>query len=202
MYNVEYSFSDAGVSESTPKIAGDAKFRESIVLGTVRSKGEVGSAISRLRDDFAPGTYDVVRRNCNNFATQLAFALVKAQIPGWVNRLASIGACCRCLVPGPPGGAAAPGGTPRADAVQPYSGRGFSLSDEPGGAYAPVATRDAVSSGSWGSGGAGGVGRGAAAPRGAAAAAAGDGGAVTKQQRREQRLAAALARTAKPEHSD
>ena len=134
VYNVEYSFSDAGISESTPKVAGDAKFRESILLGTVRSKGEVGSAVSRLRDDFAPGTYDVVRRNCNNFATQLAFALVQAQIPGWVNRLAAIGACCRCLVPGPlggAGGAPASGGAPRAGAVQPYSGRGFSLADGP-----------------------------------------------------------------------
>tara|TARA_B110000208_G_scaffold187797_1_gene246351 strand:- start:500 stop:1228 length:729 start_codon:yes stop_codon:yes gene_type:complete len=200
-FGTEYSFSDAGVSESSPKQAGGARFRESIELGTVQTRGELGSAISRLRDEFAPGSYDVVRRNCNNFSTSLAFTLLKIEIPGWVNRLAAIGACCRCLIPDnmvaqTPGSTGSGGSSGSVQPTMPtFGGKGFSLggSGSSGGGgggsssgYAPVATREP--GGRAGRGGAGG----------------GGGAGLTKEQKRAQRIAAIEARASrtKAEHSE
>lgn len=43
------------------------------------------------QEAFAEGVYDVVRKNCNNFCDEFAFALVGRRIPAWVNRAASLG---------------------------------------------------------------------------------------------------------------
>ena len=45
----------------------------------------------RRQGAFAEGAYDVVRKNCNNFCDEFAFALVGKRIPAWVNRAATLG---------------------------------------------------------------------------------------------------------------
>jgi hypothetical protein len=41
----------------------------------------------------------LVRKNCNHFANALCWALMRKQIPAYVNRLADLGVCCSCLLP-------------------------------------------------------------------------------------------------------
>ena len=45
-----------------------------------------------MRDhEFQPGTYDLVNKNCNHFSDAFCQVLVGTGIPGWVNRMASVG---------------------------------------------------------------------------------------------------------------
>jgi len=88
----EYSFSDHGVIFHEPRNAGaDAIFKEAILLGEVESMAGVNGAVASLRTKFAPGTYNLVKQNCNHFTDELAKALVGKSIPSWVNRSARLG---------------------------------------------------------------------------------------------------------------
>jgi len=97
----EYSFaSGAGIFDSTPKEVPNAKFRESIKMGSFDGgAAEVRSAISDLRQNFGPEDYNLVRKNCNHFANALCWRLLRKSIPGHVNRIADIGTYCACLLP-------------------------------------------------------------------------------------------------------
>eukprot|EP01052_Picozoa_sp_SAG31_P018502 SAG31_NODE_1313_length_8853_cov_60.435458_4_plen_161_part_00 len=111
----EYTFSDSGVFDSAPRDESQAPLRTSVNLGEVSiSHTEVGAcllkcctggtpqqsqlvvhfcadaAISRLRPDFAPGTYNVLTKNCNVFSRALVLELLGLEIPGYVNRYYSI----------------------------------------------------------------------------------------------------------------
>ena len=97
----EYTFSSGGVFHHTPKAAPGVKFRGSVVLGTVRmSSREVEDVVGRLRDRFPGDSYHILKRNCNSFAEELCMELTGGQRPpGWVNRLARLGACVSCCLP-------------------------------------------------------------------------------------------------------
>jgi len=97
----EYSFaSGAGIFENSPGEARGAKFRERIEVGFYNGGSkELKQALDELRDDFGPGEYNLVLRNCNHFANGLCWKLLGIRIPGYVNRLAAIGKCCSCLLP-------------------------------------------------------------------------------------------------------
>lgn len=97
----EYSFaSGAGVFETTPRDAPGARFRQQIDIGAFDGgQAELQKVLSSLRDDFGPGDYNLIRRNCNHFANALIWRLLQKTLPGHVNRLADIGACCSCLLP-------------------------------------------------------------------------------------------------------
>lgn len=97
----EYSFaSGGGIFDSSPKDAPGAKFREAIELGHFDGgSSELQSAISDLRSNFGPDSYNLVRRNCNHFANALVWRLLGRAIPGHVNRLADFGVCCSCFLP-------------------------------------------------------------------------------------------------------
>lgn len=111
----EYTFSDSGVFDSTPRDESQAPLRTSVNLGDVSiSHTEVGACpiksrtgetpqqsqlvvyycadavISRLRPDFAPGTYNVLTKNCNVFSRALVLELLGLEIPGYVNRYCPI----------------------------------------------------------------------------------------------------------------
>ena len=69
-----------------------AKFKESIILGQYEgSANDVSRIVRELRDEFPPGTYDLLTKNCNLFSNAFSLRLVGAEIPKWVNRLASTG---------------------------------------------------------------------------------------------------------------
>lgn len=54
--------------------------------------GTLARAIDSLREEFAPDRYNVLTRNCNTFASALCEELVGKPVPGYVNRLAWMGA--------------------------------------------------------------------------------------------------------------
>ncbi|KAG6658552.1 hypothetical protein CIPAW_04G169900 [Carya illinoinensis] len=44
-------------------------------------------------------TYHLIFKNCNHFTDDISWRLTGKHIPGWVNRLARVGALCSCLLP-------------------------------------------------------------------------------------------------------
>lgn len=106
---------------------------------------EFKRALDDLKIHFGPNDYNLVQKNCNHFT----IALIKKlgfQPPGFVNRLADIGACCACLIPkqildGAPVGDASntdstssPSGiyksgpsAPQANVMRPFQGTGQTL---------------------------------------------------------------------------
>lgn len=69
-----------------------AKFKESIVLGEhLGSANDVSRVVKELRELFAPGTYDLLEKNCNTFSQAFCDRLIGVEIPRWVNRLANTG---------------------------------------------------------------------------------------------------------------
>lgn len=63
---------------------------------------ELRRALDTLKENgggFGPDDYNLVRKNCNHFANALCWALMRKQIPAYVNRLADLGVCCSCLLP-------------------------------------------------------------------------------------------------------
>lgn len=100
VYGAEYTFANSGVFSSTPKDAGGAPLRETIVLGEVFcDRRDVERASDELRREFPPGSYNLLQRNCNTFADALVQKLLGIPIPGWVNRSATVGRYCSCLLP-------------------------------------------------------------------------------------------------------
>ena len=97
----EYSFaSGAGIFDSIPKEVPNAKFRESIEMGIFDGgSNDVKNIIHDLRSDFSGDSYNLILKNCNHFANALCWALLNKTIPGYVNRLADFGGCCKCLIP-------------------------------------------------------------------------------------------------------
>lgn len=60
---------------------------------------ELKKAVDDLRISFGPNDYNLIRKNCNHFANSLVYQLVGKQAPGYINRIADVGACCSCLLP-------------------------------------------------------------------------------------------------------
>jgi hypothetical protein len=91
----EYSFSSDGIFKCSPRSAPPpAQFNTSIIIGTHSgTANDVSRVLRELRDEFPPGSYDPIRKNCNVFSNALCFRLTGNPIPQWVNRLAELGSC-------------------------------------------------------------------------------------------------------------
>ena len=91
--NMEYSFSNEGIFKCTPKNAPPpARLRQSVVVGLHGgSANEVSQVVAALRNDFAPGTYHVLKNNCNVFSNEFCMRLIGVLIARWINRLANVG---------------------------------------------------------------------------------------------------------------
>jgi len=88
----EYTFSNSGVIYHQPFEAGEeAVFKETLTMGQVPSMSAVNAAVQELRHQFAPGTYDLVKQNCNHFTQALVNKLLGKSIPGYINRSANLG---------------------------------------------------------------------------------------------------------------
>lgn len=114
---VEFSFAGgAGVYDCTPRSAPDGRFRESIVLGTIASSAVAVAALDRVRPEFHGDAYSLIFRNCNDFSSAFAKAMLGHDIPGWVNRLARLGRMwpIHCFLPAhmKAGASGAPGDAP------------------------------------------------------------------------------------------
>jgi hypothetical protein len=97
----EYTYGGGGgIYDMTPKSAPNAKFRESIVIGEYKgSSADIRTLISDLRSDFPEDGYNLLTKNCNCFSNEFSLRLTGKPIPSYVNRLATLGSYCSCLLP-------------------------------------------------------------------------------------------------------
>ncbi|CAA0825418.1 PPPDE putative thiol peptidase family protein [Striga hermonthica] len=95
-----HEFSTSGVFEVEPRSCPGFIFRRSIPLGsTDMSRSEFRSFMEHLSNKYHGDTYHLISKNCNHFTDEACQRLTGKSIPGWVNRLARVGAFCNCLLP-------------------------------------------------------------------------------------------------------
>ncbi|KAL5065042.1 hypothetical protein RYX36_026779 [Vicia faba] len=105
VYGKEYGFgahdfSASGVFETEPKTCPGFIYRCSINLGQIHmSPSEFRTFIENMASEYYGDTYHLISKNCNHFTSDVSHRLVGKQTPGWVNRLAKLGALCSCLLP-------------------------------------------------------------------------------------------------------
>lgn len=110
---LEWSFAGgAGIYSDSPKSAAGAKFRESIVMGEFRgTSSDFDRLMDELRPHFSGNSYNILSKNCNSFSNALCTKLLRKPIPGWVNRMATLGSYFECCLPPQITGAQGPGST-------------------------------------------------------------------------------------------
>eukprot|EP00250_Pteridium_aquilinum_P017459 c23637_g2_i1 orf=95-760(+) len=105
VHGVEYAFgahdySSSGVFEVEPRNCPGFSFRRTITVGTTdKDPLQIREFIEQLSLDYAGDSYHLIAKNCNHFTNDVCMRLTKRSAPGWVNRLAHIGAFCSCLLP-------------------------------------------------------------------------------------------------------
>lgn len=82
-----------GISCGLPRSDPQHNFRQTICLGRTKlSMEDVAALIRDLVEDYPGQEYDLLRRNCCHFADDFCQRLGVGPIPGWVHRLARLGA--------------------------------------------------------------------------------------------------------------
>ncbi|KAL5223665.1 hypothetical protein ABZP36_010304 [Zizania latifolia] len=105
VHGSEYSFGahdhpSSGVFEMEPKNCPGFLYRCSIFIGhSSLNPLEFRDYIQRMASEYHGDTYHLISKNCNHFTDDLSIRLTGKSIPGWVNRLARLGAFCNCLLP-------------------------------------------------------------------------------------------------------
>jgi hypothetical protein len=105
VHGMEYGFGahdypSSGVFEVEPKKCPGFIYRCSIQLGHINiAPDQFREFIEGLTCDYYGDTYHLISKNCNHFTDEVSSKLVGRRIPGWVNRLAKLGALCNCLLP-------------------------------------------------------------------------------------------------------
>eukprot|EP00959_Pyramimonas_sp_CCMP1952_P021831 459663-Pyramimonas_sp.AAC.1 len=109
----EFTFSQEGIFDTPPRaVPPEVRFRRQLKIGTFHGNAAaVRRAISDLTEHFRPGSYHILKRNCNTFSNALCVTLTGNPIPGsyltvdarlcpgYINRLANIGAMFPALWP-------------------------------------------------------------------------------------------------------
>lgn len=81
----------SGVYTTTPELNSEYSFYQRLVLGTVqKSKDDIQSEILNLaaHPRWAGPRYDLTQRNCNHFASDACWLLLKKRPPEWINKTA------------------------------------------------------------------------------------------------------------------
>ncbi|GFY99788.1 PPPDE putative thiol peptidase family protein [Actinidia rufa] len=105
VHGMEYGFGAheypiSGVFEVEPKTCPGFIFRCSVPLGHINMPpSEFRTFIEKVAAEYHGNTYLLISKNCNHFTNDIAWRLTGKRIPGWVNRLARLGALCSCLLP-------------------------------------------------------------------------------------------------------
>jgi deubiquitinase DESI2 len=110
---LEYTFAGgAGIFSDSPRSAPNCQFRESIDMGEFNgTSSELDRILDELRPAFGGDKYNLLNRNCNTFSEALCLKLVRRSIPGFINRLATIGSYVECILPPSITGQQGPGST-------------------------------------------------------------------------------------------
>jgi len=90
----EFTFSPEGIFDHHPRtVPENVVFRETLEIGSFYGNAAaVRSAISELSEQFKPGSYHVLKKNCNSFSHALCLKLTGNPVPAYINRAANIGA--------------------------------------------------------------------------------------------------------------
>ncbi|KAK1441850.1 PPPDE peptidase domain superfamily protein [Babesia gibsoni] len=84
-YNFGYTPAGSGVIQSYPRFHASHKYRKSIDLGKTKySPREVLEIVERLKPLWPGTSYDILKRNCLNFADALCQELGVGAMPPWV----------------------------------------------------------------------------------------------------------------------
>ncbi|KAJ8770188.1 hypothetical protein K2173_011523 [Erythroxylum novogranatense] len=95
-----HDFPVSGVFEVEPKSCPGFIYRCSIPLGQINvPPSEFRAFIENVASEYHGDTYHLISKNCNHFTDDISSRLANRRIPGWVNRLARLGALCSCLLP-------------------------------------------------------------------------------------------------------
>ncbi len=74
--------------------------RTRIVIGMTHvSRADVDAIARELGSQFLGSEYHILRQNCNAFSDEFCRRLLGVGIPGFINRLAYLGAQVECLLP-------------------------------------------------------------------------------------------------------
>ncbi|KAJ8610845.1 hypothetical protein CTAYLR_006464 [Chrysophaeum taylorii] len=88
---MEYTFNSSGIIRMPGLRMPFCRLNESISLGKYwGSKEDIEIILDELADEFRPGSYNIINRNCNHFVETLAYRLIGVSIPSWVNRSANV----------------------------------------------------------------------------------------------------------------
>lgn len=105
VHGLEYGFGahdypTSGVFEVEPRSCPGFIYRRSIKLGRINIPAQqVRILIEEMASEYHGDTYHLISKNCNHFTDDASLRLTGRSIPGWVNRLAWLGAACNCILP-------------------------------------------------------------------------------------------------------
>ncbi|KAJ4951883.1 hypothetical protein NE237_028715 [Protea cynaroides] len=95
-----HDFSTSGVFEVEPRSCPGFVYRCSVLLGRINlPPSEIRTYMENVASEYHGDTYHLISKNCNHFTADISLRLAGKRIPGWVNRLARVGAMCSCLLP-------------------------------------------------------------------------------------------------------
>ncbi|GMN44849.1 hypothetical protein TIFTF001_014045 [Ficus carica] len=95
-----HEFPASGVFEVEPRNCPGFIYRCSISLGRINMpSNETRTFMETVASEYNGDTYHLISKNCNHFTDDILWRLTGKRIPGWVNRLARLGALCSCLLP-------------------------------------------------------------------------------------------------------
>lgn len=92
-YGMSQSETLPGLSCVLPKQHPSHRYRQSVKLNRTKFTAEdIAELISQLAEEYPGHDYHLLRRNCCHFADDFCQRIGAGRIPGWVHRLARIGA--------------------------------------------------------------------------------------------------------------
>jgi len=92
-YGMSLCESMPGISCVEPRTHPAHRYRQTVQLRNTKcSAEEIAELLSQVIEDYPGDDYDLLRRNCCHFADDFCRRLGAGRIPGWVHRLARVGA--------------------------------------------------------------------------------------------------------------
>lgn len=93
-------YSYTGLFQVKPRTAPEARFRQSVVVGYTKLDDlEIARLMASMAEEWPGNKYNLLTRNCNDFADELCRKLTGEGAPAWINRLAWIGQRFKFMLP-------------------------------------------------------------------------------------------------------